>query len=88
MEEWKEIDFRMEIKNFSCTAFDRDQNLLNSCSEFNRSAIPRLGLKFKEKLEEEKELLLEILGESLSSWPCSTLGGKERGEWMFPGERS
>ena len=38
----------------------RDQNLLNSRTEFNRSAIPRLGLKFvdkefKDKLKEENE---------------------------------
>jgi hypothetical protein len=71
-ETWNEIDFRMEIKTFSRTAFERqimeacqiqhhrDQHLLNSRSEFNRSAIPRLGLKFgdkefKDKLKEENE---------------------------------
>ena len=48
-EDWDEIDFRMEIKTFSRTAFERqimeacqiqyyrNQNLLNSRSEFNRT---------------------------------------------------
>jgi hypothetical protein len=70
-EDFGQVDFRMEIVTYSRTAYERqimeavqiqhhrEHNLLNSKAEFNRSAIPRLGLKmggkeYKEKQQEEK----------------------------------
>ena len=68
-----DIEFRMEILSFSRTAYERqimeavqiqlhrdDNHLLNSRAEFNRSAIPRLGLKlgdneFRERKQEESD---------------------------------
>ena len=80
--ELNQIDYRMEIICFSRTAFERqikesvlienrrDHHLLNSKAEFNRSAVPRLGLKFgdkefremkeQEREEQEKEETLEM----------------------------
>ena len=69
-ENFDEIDFRMEIISFSRTAYERQiteavqidhhryHHILNSRAEYNRSAIPRLGLKIggrdiKEKGEKE-----------------------------------
>ena len=72
-ENFDDIEFRMEILSFSRTAYERqimeavqiqlhreDHHLLNSRAEFNRSAIPRLGLKlgdneYKERKEEESD---------------------------------
>ena len=61
-ENFEEVDFRMEVLSFSRTAYERQimeaveiqhhresHFLLNSRAEFNRSAIPRLGLKLGEK---------------------------------------
>jgi hypothetical protein len=68
-----DVEFRMEVLSFSCMAYERqimeaveiqlhrnDHHLLNSRAEFNRSAIPRLGLKlgdneYKERKGEERE---------------------------------
>ena len=78
-ENFAEIDFRMEILTFSRTAYERqtmesvqiEQHrghhfLLNSRAEFNRSAIPRLGLKMggkdvKDKAESEENKKEESL---------------------------
>ena len=71
-EDFTNVDFRMEVLAFSRTAYERQileaceiqmnrhHHIMNSKSEFNRSAIPRLGLKlgdieYKEKYKEEIE---------------------------------
>ena len=72
-ENFDDIEFMMEFLSFSRTAYERqimeavqiqlhreDHNLLNSRAEFNRSAIPRLGLKlgdneYKERKKEESD---------------------------------
>ena len=72
-ENFADVEFRMEVLSFSRTAYERqimeaveiqlhrnDNHLLNSRAEFNRSAIPRLGLKlgdkeYKERSGEERE---------------------------------
>jgi hypothetical protein len=77
-EDFDFINIRMEIINFSRTAYERQimeavqiqhhrhHNLLNSRAEFNRSAIPRLGLKlgdkeYTDKSKEEKDEKEETL---------------------------
>ena len=68
-----EVEFRMKAVKFHQSAFERQifesvkiqtirdkHNLLNSKSEYNRCALPRLGLKmgeadFREKRKEEEE---------------------------------
>ena len=75
------IDFRMKVLEFHKSAFERQisesvriqnnraHNILNSKSEFNRCALPRLGLKLgarefekeneKNREEEKKEKTIE-----------------------------
>ena len=71
-EMFNEVDLRMEVLAYPRTAYERQileavliqqnkhQEIMNSRSEYNRSAIPRLGLKlgekeFNERMKEEKE---------------------------------
>ena len=66
-ENFADVEFRMEVLSFSRTAYERqimeaveiqlhrnDNHLLNSRAEFNRSAIPRLGLKLGDKEYKER----------------------------------
>ena len=70
---WDQIHFQMRVVKFRCSAFSRQihesvviqtnrtkHHLLNSKAEFNRCALPRLGLKmgdteFKERRKEQDE---------------------------------
>ena len=66
-EEFDTVDLRMEDMMFARSAYERQimeavqiqqhrhHYLLNSRAEFNRSAIPRLGLKFCDKEYKEKQ---------------------------------
>ena len=100
-EEWDKVDIRMETIVFSRSAFERQimeavqiqhnrhHHLLNSRAEFNRSAIPRLGMKlgdreFKDKGERDKDEKEETLEAKIRAMRRDR--NKERGSKRQTGE--
>ena len=100
-ENFADIDFRMQVISYPRSAYERQileavliqQNrhhyLLNSRSEFNRSAIPRLSMRLgekefsqrvkEEKLEDEKEENLKSRIRDLRKQRNRERGGGQRG---------
>ena len=93
-EDMEKIDIRMKVVKFHKSSFERQIHesvliqsnrnhwLLNSKAEFNRCAIPRLGLKLgdKEFREKNKELIEEEKREAELEEKIRNLKKKQRGK--------